>query len=495
MAEAMLSPAGIRLDVCRRFDTLVAEIGVGAGAVLLPEEGVTANHRMALRSVLAGQLPWSDLPILILARTGADSAETAEAVRTLGNVTLLERPLRGSTLLSAVRTAIRARDRQYQIREHLADRARTEEALRQADQRKDEFLATLGHELRNPLSPLLTALQMLNVSGPRDVVTTRLSAVMERQVRHLIRLVNDLLEVSRITRGLIEVQRENVDIATVIQAAIDNCRSEFDAAGHELLVEVPSSPMTVHGDPIRLTQIFTNLIANAAKYTADGGRIRVSARLIRDRVVVSIRDSGIGIPPHQLVSVFDMFTQVDRSNRRAQGGLGIGLTLVKSLVTMHGGRVEARSAGLGAGSEFVVELPVVSAPATETPDRAPANAFPTRRVLVVDDNVDAAQTLGQLLSALGASVKVAYGGQDAMAALETFDPQVVLLDIGMPELDGYEVARRIRASDRHRHVVIIALTGWGQEHDRRQTRAAGFDHHVVKPPDIDALRELLIKAG
>ncbi len=317
------------------------------------------------------QPPWSDLPVLILTRPGADSAETEEAVRTLGNVTLLERPVRLATLVSAVRTAIRARDRQYQIREHLAERARAEESLRLADQRKDEFLATLGHELRNPLSPLLAALHLLRAAGPQDPVVTRVSAVMERQIDHLVRLVDDLLEVSRITRGLIEMQREVLDLGWIVHSAIDTSRPALDAAGHQLSVDLPAETLNVYGDAVRLTQVFANLLTNAAKYTNDGGQIRIRARRVGDRAVVSVSDNGIGIAPEQLTSVFDMFTQLDRSNRRAQGGLGIGLTLVKSLVAMHGGRVEARSPGLGRGSEFVLELPVVDArtlqPATSKP--------------------------------------------------------------------------------------------------------------------------------
>jgi CheY-like chemotaxis protein/two-component sensor histidine kinase len=350
----------------------------------------------------------------------------------------------------------------------------------------------LGHELRNPLSPLLTAVHLLKTAGLTDPVAVRVNAVMERQIRHLVRLVDDLLEVSRITRGLIEMQREYLDLSTIVQAAIDTSRPLLDAAGHVLNVEFPPERVIVHGDAVRLTQVFSNLLTNAAKYTDAGGQIGIRVRRQDNRAIVTVRDNGIGIAPEQLSAVFDMFTQVDRSNRRAQGGLGIGLTLVKSLVAMHDGRVEARSEGLGKGSEFVLELPILDRRSAGPPGAPPLKPFPKRRILVVDDNTDAAETLGELLTALGAIVSVAHSGRAALAELDRFDPDSVVLDIGMPGMDGYEVAERIRASADHHDVLIIALTGWGQEHDQRRSAAAGIDHHVVKPPDIDKLRQLFL---
>jgi signal transduction histidine kinase/CheY-like chemotaxis protein len=493
--ETMLSPLGIHLYVCRRFEDLLRELKAGAGAILLPEEAASPGHNAALRAVLATQPPWSDLPVLILTRPGADSAESGDAVRTLGNVTLLERPVRLSELVTAVRTALRARERQYQIREHLAERTRAEESLRLADRCKDEFLATLGHELRNPLAPLMTAVQLMKATGSQDPVAIRVRAVMERQISHLVRLVNDLLEVSRITRGLIEVERVPIDLAFVLHSAIDTSRPVVDDAGHQLIVDLPDEPVTVYGDTVRLTQVFSNLLNNAAKYTNAGGHIWVRLQKNGDRAIVSIRDDGIGIAADQLGSVFEMFTQVDRSNRLAQGGLGIGLTLVRSLVEMHGGQVEARSEGSGTGSEFIVTLPSVADSTLKSSASKASAHFPHRRILIVDDNRDAADTLGELLGTLGATVSVAHSGPAALEALESFDPDVVLLDIGMPEMDGYEVARRIRLAAQDRDVLLVALTGWGQAHDHRRSRAAGFDHHLVKPPDVDHLRELLTCGG
>jgi CheY-like chemotaxis protein len=321
-----------------------------------------------------------------------------------------------------------------------------------------------------------------------------MTEVMERQITHLVRLVDDLLEVSRITRGVIDVHREPVDLGALLRSAVETTRQMFESARHRLTVDLPDAPMMISGDAVRLTQVFSNLLTNAAKYTDAGGRVSLVARRRHGQAVVSVRDNGIGISATHLKSVFEMFMQVDRSNRRAQGGLGIGLTLVRSLVQMHGGSVEAHSAGLGKGSEFVVTLPVIdSGAANDTRADTPLPEFAERRILVVDDNRDAADTLAMLLETLGADVDVAYGGQMALDKLARFAPDTVLLDIGMPEIDGYEVARRIRLEPRYERVMLVALTGWGQDQDYRLSQTAGFDHHLVKPPDIDELRTALAR--
>jgi signal transduction histidine kinase/CheY-like chemotaxis protein len=493
----LLRSSSIHSEICADFDGLMAELALGAAVVVVAEERMLQRDRARLAAVLGQQAPWSDLPVLLLVREGADSAAARDAVASLGNVTLLERPLRISTLVSAVLTAVRARNRQYQIRGHLEERERATEALRVADQRKDEFLATLGHELRNPLAPLLTGLHLLRMSGATDPAVGRMTGVMERQVTHLVRLVDDLLEVSRITRGVIDVQREPVDLATLLRSAVETTRPMFDAAQHRLHVELPFEQITISGDAVRLTQVFANLLTNAAKYTNQGGRVELKAERLGGNAVVSVKDNGIGIAPAHLRSVFEMFMQVDRSSRRAQGGLGIGLTLVRSLVQMHGGTVVARSAGAGCGSEFVVTLPAVQMrDVARRGQRAePPAALPSRRILVVDDNRDAADTLGALLGALGATVEVAHSGPAALALLPRFAPDTVLLDIGMPEMDGHEVARRIRATPGHEATLLIALTGWGQDQDYQQSELAGFDHHLVKPPDLGELREVLANPG
>jgi signal transduction histidine kinase len=486
----VLQRAGIEVDVCETFDALLDELERGAAAVAIAEERMSMGDTARLADLLHAQPPWSDLPVLLLTRWGADSETAGNAVRTLGNVTLLERPVRITTLVSAFRTALRARQRQYQIRGHLEERERAAEALRGLDQRKDEFLATLGHELRNPLAPLLTGLQLLRLSGDDRQAVERVRATMERQVGHLVRLVDDLLEISRITRGIIDVRRGPIDLGALLRAALDSTRGVIESAGHQLVVSIPTEPIAIEGDSVRLTQVFANLLTNAAKYTNPGGRIELNARQVGEHAVVRVRDNGIGILPKHLDSVFEMFMQVDRSSRHSQGGLGIGLTLARSLVAMHGGQITAQSKGPGTGSEFVVTLPALArthlVPQTET---APAR-LPPRRVLVVDDNRDAADTLATLLRALGVTIAIAYSGRAALDAVATFAPDVVLLDIGMPDMDGYETSRRIRAQQTN-DIVLVALTGWGQDEDMRQSRAAGFDHHLVKPPDIERLREIL----
>jgi signal transduction histidine kinase/ActR/RegA family two-component response regulator len=495
MTVSFLGPAGVDTCVCQSFDELIAELRAGAAAILISEEAVSSGHNAALASLLAAQPPWSDLPVLVLTRIGADSGDLSDAVRTLGNVTLLERPVRVQALISAVKTALRARERQYQIRGHLADRARAEIALRTADQRKDDFLATLGHELRNPLAPLVSALPLLKQATKGNPTGQRVIAAMDRQIGHLVRLVDDLLEVSRITRGRIDVRRQPLDLVQVVRSAIEMTRAQIENAGLELIADVAPAAVYVEGDAVRLTQVFANLLANAAKYTNHGGHIWITVEASDTGATVAVRDDGIGIAADQLESVFDMFTQIDRSNRRTQGGLGIGLTLARSLVAMHNGRSEARSDGAGMGSEFVVRLPTIRAgrllpaPTAAADDDAP---FPHRRVLVVDDNLDAAETLGQLLTELGATVCVVHNGRDALDSLASFNPDAVLLDIGMPEMDGYEVSRRIRQRPDYRDLLVIALTGWGQAQDRTRSKAAGFDHHIVKPPDIAKLRAILM---
>ena len=492
ITQALLIPAGVPGEICDSLSGLIAELENGAAAILIAEELVAAGGANPLADVIANQPPWSDLPVLVLTRPGADSRSVDQALRTLGNVTLLERPLRVATLLSAIRTALRARDRQYQIRGHLEERVRAENALRVADQRKDEFLATLGHELRNPLAPMQAGLQLLKLGNLSDPRCVRSVEVMERLLQHLVRLVDDLLEVSRITRGLVEIRKDTIDLNAVLRTAIETGRPLIEVNNHELTIDLPPQPLCVAGDQVRLEQVFANLLNNASKYTDTGGHISVSAASVDGWAKVSVRDDGIGIPASRLATVFDMFTQVDRSDRRAQGGLGIGLTLVRSLVTMHGGNVEARSDGPNMGSEFIVRLPEVVVPTPpQITDSNGINRFPRCRILIVDDNHDAAETLAMLLTELGGTIDVAHNGPDALRLLETFEPDAMLLDIGMPGMDGYEVSRHVRASSSHKDVLLIALTGWGQLDDRERSKRAGFDHHLVKPPDIDRLRSIL----
>ncbi|MGN6547694.1 MAG: ATP-binding protein, partial [Aureliella sp.] len=626
--------------------------------VLITEEVLAADEASCLVEVLAEQPSWSDLPILLLCGSGADSSVAVSAMNLLGNVTVLERPVRLTTLISSLRAALRARRRQYQLRSQLDtlhtqserlrllwdtaavmltneqpatmmrnlftrianhfdldayfnyivdeaagvlqlesftgipadvaaslsrlefgqaicgtvalthkpflvthvqqsddpicqliksfgirvyfcnpliagdrvlgtlsfasrrrdtfeddeleflqtacryvaytyERLRLIRRLRKEDEKKDEFLATLAHELRNPLAPIRNAAHYLRMRGPSDPELRTARDIIDRQVQLMSRLVDDLLDISRITRGKIVLQKETANIAQIVSNAVESSRPPIDEARHELRIELPGDPLRVHGDVARLAQIVSNLLTNAAKYTNPGGVIRLSAEQQGDQVVISVRDTGIGISSENLSRIFEMFSQVDPALERTQGGLGIGLALVKRLVGMHQGEIEARSEGLGKGSEFIVRLPLLVEaipPATEEPNEpkpqvAQANKC---RIVVADDNVDAAKSLTMLLSFKGHDVRTAYDGLAAVELAENFRPDLMLVDIGMPKMNGYDAARTIRGKTWGSSTVLVALTGWGQEDDKRRAAEAGFDHHFTKPVDLGALESLLI---
>jgi len=381
------------------------------------------------------------------------------------------------------------------IARDITERKRAVEALRETDRRKNEFLATLAHELRNPLAPIRNSLNVLRLSGPNAIVVAEVQEVMERQVNHMVRLVDDLLEISRINTGKIDLRPEPVELASVVRNAVETSRPLIDTGRHELTTTLPATPLTVDGDPVRLSQVVANLLNNAAKYTPAGGRITLTVRREGSEAAISVRDTGIGIAPTMLRRVFEMFTQVDRERQHAQGGLGIGLALASLLVGLHGGRIEARSEGEGRGSEFVVWLPLRAGSSAESLEGRGAVDVPTVAakipILVIDDNRDAASSLGMLLKVLHGEVRTANDGPSALRLLETFRPRLVLLDLGMPEMDGYEVARQIRKMTHLNDVIVVALTGWGQEEDRRRTREAGFDDHLTKPVNLECLQALL----
>ena len=366
------------------------------------------------------------------------------------------------------------------------------EALREADSRKDEFLATLSHELRNPLAPLRSSLEVVKRLASVPPNASAALDIMDRQMSHLVRLVDDLLEVSRITRGQVELRREQVRLDAAIRSAIETSEPLIRAGLHRLIVSFPDEPLLLDADPVRLAQIFGNLLNNAAKYSDRGGQIEVTVRRDGQEAVVTIRDSGDGIAPEQLAKLFEIFTRGERSSRRNQSGLGIGLALVRRLTEMHGGRVEASSDGVGMGSCFSVRLPLsVKEIAATKAGRRVHSSIDELSVLVVDDNKDAAESLAMLLRTAGAEIHIAHDGPTALAAFERSEPHVVLLDIGMPDMDGCEVARRLREIARPERVALVALTGWGQDEDRRRVREAGFDHHLVKPVELAALQALL----
>ncbi len=487
MVTRLLARSGISAHSCADAAALATEMTAGAGAVVIAEEVLADLGFGRVMLALRSQPPWSDLPVIVVARSGVDSIAITDAVEQLANLTVLERPMRASSLVSSVRTALAARKRQHQLRATL-------EGLHEADQRKTEFLATLAHELRNPLAPLRTGLTILSKMQPSPEKAQSLYAMMERQLTHMVRLIDDLMEVSRITRGKIELQPATVVLDRVVLDAVEVSKPLFVAAGQELVLDLQCATCTVHGDAVRLTQVFANLLNNAAKYTPPKGRIVVTMRSDGRDVKVQVTDSGIGIPPHMLDNVFDMFVQVSGTSRAAQGGLGIGLTLVRSLVELHGGRVSATSAGAGTGTTMTVELPLARSLPTPQAPAAPhltLGAATGHHIFVVDDNRDAADSLAHLLGLMGASTSVSYGGREALSAMVAHPPTVAFIDIGMPVMDGYELAGRIRAIGELSGAVLVALTGWGQATDRERIMAAGFDHHLLKPADIHELARVL----
>lgn len=370
------------------------------------------------------------------------------------------------------------------IARDISRRKELEASLRESDRRKDEFLAVLAHELRNPLAPIRNAVAALRLALPQDETLRRAGGIIERQVRQMTRLLDDLLDISRITHGKLELRRETVTLQSVLESSLETSRPLLDAAAQPLSTDVPGEPIHLHADPVRMAQVFSNLLSNASKYSDPGAPIDLVAVRDAEEVVVRLTDHGIGIAPEALPTLFEMFSQVSDARSRAQGGVGIGLALVKGLVELHGGHVAVHSEGVGHGSTFEVRLPIVAeAPAETTASPDPSAHASDRRVLIADDNQDGADSLAMVVTSMGYDVRVAYGGTDAVDAARQFEPHIVILDLGMPGVDGLEAARRIRALPSGRTAVLVALTGWGQERDRRLTSEAGFDAHLVKPVD------------
>jgi two-component system CheB/CheR fusion protein len=374
--------------------------------------------------------------------------------------------------------------------EDVTARNATADRLRDADRRKNEFLAMLAHELRNPLTPITHAIHLLQ-GKTAGAVAPQLYDMIQRQTRRLVRLVDELLDVARISRGHIELRREPVDLAVIAQQAADASRARIDERQHQLSIMLPNARVPVNGDPVRLEQIISNLLDNAAKYTKPGGQIRLSLKQDGDQALLSVRDNGIGIEAHNLNCIFDLFNQVDSSLARSGGGLGIGLTLVRRMLELHGGSIEARSAGLGYGTEFIVRLP------TELPAQTAIRITPSAvvqagrsyRVLIVEDNLDAAESLALLVRQWGHEVAVAHDGPSALDIMQRFQPEQALVDIGLPGMDGYELGRRLRTQ--HEALYLVAMTGYGREEDRDAAHDAGFDAHFVKPADPEQLRDLM----
>ncbi len=495
---------------CTQLRGLLEALPRGAGCVVITAETLRQDGAERLLEWLRQQPAWSELPFVVLARTDADATAAAGMLSPLTSAAVLERPVRARTLSSAVKASLRARQRQYEIRRHLESLQAAWTELALANRAKDEFLAVLAHELRNPLAPIRSAVQFLTAGTSQDPARRKAQEMIGRQLSHLVRLVDDLLDVSRIALGRVQVKRSLIVLQDVLNDSIEAVRPLIEAAQHNLLLKFPDAPVYIEGDSTRLTQVFQNLLNNAARYTPGGGTIAIAASVESGVVSVSVVDNGIGIRADLMDKLFQPFVQGSRKLLRSQGGLGVGLSLAQRLVELHEGALHAESEGEGHGSVFRVRLPVSArAPQAEpiqiaaSPEPArdasspPPNVPPTCscRVLVVDDNIDAAESLSMLLELEGAKVRQAHDGFEALAIAREFAADVIVLDIGMPGMDGYAVCRQLRAMPRGEDTRILAVTGWGQQEDRRKTREAGFDAHLVKPVDPDELTRILCEVS
>jgi len=517
--ETLLDSPGYRLVRAESADQALLALVAEEFAVLILDIRMPGMTGFELAQIIKGRRKTARVPIIFLTAYYNEDQHVLEGYGS-GAVDYLHKPVNAPVLRSKVavfaelyrksrevevanRALVaevterrRAEEQLQELNENLdrlvEQRTRTLEELQaelhEAARRKDEFIATLAHELRNPLAPVRNAVQLLRYQEPIPAAARQARDVIARQVRVMSRLIDDLMDVSRINQGRIELRRERVDLATVVELAIESSRPSIVESGHALSLRLPDAPVVLDADPIRLSQVFVNLLTNAAKYTDRGGRIELAVEVEESVVRISVRDDGIGIPAKELPNVFAMFAQVEDTLTRSRGGLGIGLTLVKHLVELHGGGVEAQSAGVGKGSAFVVTLPLPeAAPRTEsTAAQAAALAAPhpaPRRILVVDDHRDGAESMAALLALQGHEVKMAHDGEAALAAADDFRPDVILLDIGLPTLSGYDVCRQLRAAPWGGDVAVIALTGWGDQDAVKKGEAAGFDHHLVKPVD------------
>ena len=476
LAERLFASTSIPVKSCSTSTELDAALTGGIGVLLLAEEMITQSLATLLTHHVTAQPAWSDLPILLLTKRGADSLEAQRAMEFLGNVSVIERPVRSMALISAVRSALRGRDRQYQMR-----------AL---SERKDQFLATLAHELRNPLAPIVNATAVFERLYPTER-TQKLVSMVSRQVNHLTRLIDDLMDVARITSGKLELHPSTTTAQLIVDNAVEIASGAINARGHKLTVTCLAEPVAVHADHVRLVQMLANVLVNAAKFTPESGQIGLRVATDGNQLVIAVTDNGMGLDSTSLASIFEMFSQ-QRSVGEPSNGLGIGLHLAKVFAEMHGGSIVARSEGRGQGSEFVLTLPVIETPVAVTTG-APAGTRPSlddKLFLVVDDNQDAADSMQEALRLHGVNVMVAYDGATAIEMVKSKRPDVVVMDIGMPLMNGYEAARHIRCLSAA-PPRLIALTGWGQNSDKLMAAEAGFEMHFVKPVDVETLLDKL----
>jgi signal transduction histidine kinase/ActR/RegA family two-component response regulator len=483
----VLAGAGVPAHPCL-FQNMLRELkGQAMGALIVAEEALVDGAAGQLAQALRAQPSWSDIPLIVLLSQrrpgGADPALPA-GLGVEGFALLLERPLRKSSLVSTVRMALRARRRQYEVRDHVNEQVRIGLELAHASRSKDEFLAMLAHELRNPLAPIRNAGALLQRFATNDPNIKQLSEMIGRQSVHMTHLLDGLLDVSRITRGKIVLDRQSLDAKSIAQEAAEIARPLMELHRHELRLMLPSNPLRVNGDATRLTQVLGNLLINSGKYTPEGGSITLTLESTAEHVIYRVRDNGIGIDAELMPRIFDLFSQAEAPLDRTGGGLGVGLAVVKGIVELHKGSVTASSEGRGKGAELVVRLPreIGMGAQQDAGDRRNSVAAP-QRILIVDDNADLAQTMAMLLRLEGHEVRTALDGTSALDLVEEFGPNAALLDIGLPGLNGYDLARELRSRQHGRGLLLIAATGYGRPEDRVRAQAAGFDMHMVKPLD------------
>lgn len=495
--EALLRRDGLELLKARSGTEALELLLTHDVALALLDVQMPGMDGFELAELMRGTERTRRVPIIFLTAGTADQQRRFRGYEA-GAVDFIQKPIETDILRSKAQVFFELARQQQLLAAQRDELRHYANALKEADRRKDEFLATLAHELRNPLAPIRNGLQILRMAPTGDAAEeTR--AMMERQLSHMVRLIDDLLDVSRVSQGKIELRKQVTSVKNVLQAAIEGSRPLIDAAGHTLEIDLPETDLWLDADLTRLAQIVSNLLNNAAKYTPNGGHITLSARQRGEEAIITVTDNGLGIPADMLPHIFELFTQVDRHLERAQGGLGIGLALVRRLVEMHGGTIHAQSAGKNQGSSFSVHLPLVEPAqldATPLEDDEPAEATPFNpnglNVLVVDDNVASAKTTGWMLELSGHHPTIAHDGPEAMATARTLQPDVILLDIGLPGMSGYDVCRELRNDPRLSDTIFIAQTGWGQARDRQLAQEAGFNHHLVKPVDFEQLSSLLV---
>jgi signal transduction histidine kinase/CheY-like chemotaxis protein len=479
LTQRLLREAGIFALCCDDVAALCEKLAEGAGAALLAEEVLSEPALHRVKQVLLGQPAWSDFPIVVFSANKQSDAMRAAVANALGNVTFLDRPVKVRTMVAAVHSALRSRLRQYEGRRAIESR--------------DNFLAMLGHELRNPLGAITFATSAL---ARKNVVEPRPSelGVLERQARHLARLVDELLDVARVTHGKVTLERQELNLADVAKGAFESFEHKAREQELSYRLDLPEVPVLVVGDRQRLEQVIGNLLANAIKYTPRGGRVTLALSVHQDSVSLSVTDTGVGLAPEMRERVFDPFAQVDHTLDRSQGGLGLGLALVHSIVALHGGSVKAESPGLGKGCCFEVQLPrATRRDVVDAPGETPAPDIHNMRVVLVEDNTDIRELFRELLQALGHQVAAAEDGPSGLQQLLAFRPDIAFVDVGLPGFDGYELARRARAFGSRAR--LVAMTGYGQREDKERAVSAGFDEHLVKPVQDEELRQAIARAS